>query len=89
MNDRKIVISSLALDLRRVAQGYNRGSIKMADRFFEEALARKAEAEDFDLPVYVKRMLERFGEIKNFQTSKKAEYALMYSTLFQNASLHL
>lgn len=36
-----IVLSSLAMDLKRAAIGLNRGSNKMANRFFEEALKRK------------------------------------------------
>ena len=41
--DNKIILSSLAMDLKRAAIGYNRGSYIMADRFFEEALKRKKE----------------------------------------------
>jgi len=88
MNDKKIILSSLALDLRRVAQGYYRGSNKMADRFFEEALKRKAEGESLEFAPYVQKLLEKFENIKLIKDEKrKAEDALMYSVLFQNAAV--
>ncbi len=90
MSKSQIILSSLALDLRRVAMGYYRGSNRMADRFFEEALKRKAEAEEVDLKPYVRVLLRKFERIKTETDEKhKAEDALMYSTLFQNAALHL
>ena len=39
----KIAIESLSMDLMRVAIGYHRRSIKMAERFSEESLKRITE----------------------------------------------
>lgn len=90
MSNNQIVLSSLALDLRRVAQGYFRGSTQMADRFLQEALERKKEAEDLVLEPYLMTLLQKLDLMKNETDEKeKAEDALMYSTLFQNASLRL
>lgn len=90
MTDKKIVLSSLSLDLRRVAQGYYRGSTKMADRFLDEAFKRRKEAESLQLELYLRILLDRMGVLKSeISHTDKAEFALMYSTLFQNASLSL
>lgn len=90
MNNKKIILSSLALDLRRVAQGYFRGSTVMADRFLEEALKRKQEAGSLNFKPYIKKLLLKVEQLQFEKEEKqKAEDALMYSTLFQNASLNL
>ncbi|MDO8570329.1 MAG: hypothetical protein Q7R97_01980 [Candidatus Daviesbacteria bacterium] len=41
----KLIVESLAMDLKRVALGLYRGSNIMADRFKEEALKRSQELE--------------------------------------------
>ena len=88
--DKEIILSALALDLRRVAQGYFRGSTAMADRFLEEALKRKQEAGSLNLKPYIKKLLLKVEQLQFEKEEKqKAEDALMYSTLFQNASLNL
>lgn len=62
----------------------------MADRFLQEALERKKEAEDLVLEPYLMTLLQKLDLMKNETDEKeKAEDALMYSTLFQNASLRL
>ena len=88
MDKNKIALSSLALDLKRVALGYFRGSNSMAERFFEEALKRRKEIDSRKVKPYIRNLLTSFEKIK-FEKDKnrKAEDALMYSTLFQNASL--
>ncbi len=87
MNDRKLILSSLALDLRRVAQGYHRGSYRMADRFLEEALKRKTEAEKLEEKAYIKKFLKKLEDFRTEKdTTKKAEDALTYSVIFQNAA---
>lgn len=88
MDKNKIALSSLALDLKRVAFGYFRGSNNVAERFFEEALRRKREIDSTKTKPYIKNLLSSFEKIKLEKDGKrKAEDALMYSTLFQNASL--
>lgn len=86
----KIALSSLALDLRRVAQGYHRGSGMMATRFLDEALKRVDEVDSTALKPYINVLLNK---VKNLQeihdNNDKAEQALMLSTLFQNAALEL
>ena len=88
MDKNKIALTSLALDLKRVALGYWRGSNNVAERFLEEALKRKHEIDGKKIRPYVKNLLISFEKIKIEKDEKrKAEDALMYSTLFQNASL--
>ena len=88
MDKNKIALSSLALDLKRVALGYFRGSNSMAERFFEEALKRKKEIDSREVKPYIRNLLSNFEKIKFDRDQKrKAENALMYSILFQNASI--
>ena len=86
----KIALSSLALDLRRTALAYHRGSIKVAERFLEEALKRKKEIDFSTIKPYVVKLIEKFQSIaKEDDLYKRAEDALMYSVLFQNAALKM
>jgi hypothetical protein len=90
MSQDKIILSSLALDLRRVAMGYYRGSIPMAERFYEEALKRTKEAKALDLKKYLVELIKKTEELADVHDEKrKAEDAFMYSTLFQNAATTL
>ena len=86
----KIILESLAMDLKRVALGFHRRSNTMAERFMQEAMARKKEIKKESIDKYVLRLLSKMEEsFKTSDNSKKAEDALMYSTLFQNASLKI
>ena len=74
----KIILESLASDLKRVALGLHRGSNNMAERFLEEALKRKSEVNTSDTAPYINTLLMKID--KNIDS----EDALMYSTLIQN-----
>ena len=88
MNNTKIVLSALALDLKRVSLGLYRGSSSMADRFMQEALKRKNELDINSLKPYMQKLItEMEDSLKGTDNQKKAEDCLMYSTLFQNAAL--
>lgn len=90
MNENQIALSSLAMDLKRVALGYHRGSIVMANRFLEEALKRKSEIDTESVKPYIKRLLNKLDSLyEEKDKDRVAEDALMYSTLFQNASLKI
>lgn len=87
MNDQKIILSSLALDLKRVALGLQRGSQNMAARFSEEALARKRELNLRKVHPYLVKLLRGVEiSLAGKDNQKKSEDALMYSTLLQNYS---
>ncbi len=84
----KILLASLAMDLKRVALGYNRGSVTMAKRFSEEALRRKKEIYDKDLKPYMQKLLISLPLVlEEGNKEKLAENAQMYSTLIQNYAL--
>jgi len=85
----KIALSSLAMDLKRVALAYYRGSLKTADRFLEEALKRVGEINKSEISPNIIKVLNNIEKLGS-QTDKKdaAEDALMYSTLIQNAALY-
>lgn len=88
MNNNQIALASLAMDLKRVAVGYHRGSLVMAKRFFEEAIKRKKEINQTFLKPYLKKLLENLDKLTLQKENQKiAEDALMYSILFQNAAL--
>lgn len=82
------MLGALALDLRRVAQGYYRGSENMAVRFAQEARERKKELQNANLKPYLQKLLAKMDEILEQEDHEKlAEDALMYSVLFQNAAV--
>lgn len=87
MSEDKLILSSLAMDLKRAALGYYRNSNRVADRFLEEALKRKKEINLRKVKPSIKKMLEELDKMMNKDNYAKAEDALMYSTLFQNAAL--
>lgn len=87
MDNQKIIIESLAMDLKRVALGLYRGSQIMADRFRKEALKRSQELENQCLDSYLEKLVQRTKRTLNSNEERTAEDALMYSTLFQNFAL--
>lgn len=82
----KQLLGALALDLKRVALGYFKGSNLMAERFFKEALKRKNEINTKNLKPYLIKSLNSIENLKKQDKKTAAENALFYSTLFQNAS---
>lgn len=76
----------MALDLKRVALGYHRGSEKMAERFLEEAIKRKNETNIELLKPYMRKVLDRVQKLTS-DRSKIAEDAQMLSTLIQNYAI--
>lgn len=88
MNQTFVSLSSLSMDLERVAMGYQRGSISMAERFMNEALNRRDEIDKSTVRPYIRKILITLDKLaREKDTVRKAEDALMYSILFQNASL--
>ncbi len=83
MSSTKNSLASLALDLNRVAIGLNRGSKKMAERFFQEALVRKSEVNTEDVPAYIKSVMAKIESNRNLD-NQFAEEVLVYSTLIEN-----
>ena len=78
-----LLIQAMALDLKRVAIGYHSGSIKMADRFLQEALKRKQQVDLSSLPPVMKKLLKKMDTLPQEENiQKRAEDALLYSTLF-------
>ena len=81
----KIAIESLSMDLMRVALGYHRGSIKMAQRFSDEALRRCSEIQTSQIEPYFVRVLEKIrSTLSKPYEDRTAEDALMYSILCKN-----
>lgn len=81
--DKKVIVTSLALDLRRVAQGLYRRSAS-ASVFEQEALKRGAELEKINPDEYLKKLWNKTKNILKNNNRRKAEDILMLSTLFQN-----
>lgn len=76
-------LAALAMDLRRAALGYHRGSLRMARRFWEEALKRRREIDMPSLKPYLRRCLMKL-DYEN--PADEAEDLLTYSIIFQNAA---
>lgn len=81
----KQIMGALAMDLKRVALGCHRGSFVMAEKFYQEAIKRKNEIDTKNLKPYILRLLNQIDQL-NLKNDRAAEDALLYSTLFQNAS---
>lgn len=82
----KIIIESLAMDLKRVALGLHRGSLVMAKRFAEEAIKRSDELKN-ENNQYLIGLVNKMRKSLAVNSDRSAEDALMYSVLFQNYSL--
>jgi hypothetical protein len=80
-------LADLAMDLRRVAMGYNRGSFRMAERFLIEAVKRKQEIDLKEVKPYLRKYLAKITIKSRQEPEERAEDFLTYSTLFQNAAL--
>ncbi|MBI3577528.1 hypothetical protein HY086_05825 [Candidatus Gottesmanbacteria bacterium] len=86
--ENKIVLSSLAMDLKRVALGLHRKSYTMAETFLAEAMKRKDEVKKSELLPYMQKIIERVELLNNQNEKDRAEDALMYSTRIQNYVLY-
>ena len=87
LKEQKIALESLALDLKRVSLGYHRGSVKMAERFYEEAVRRRDETDLSSLKPYIRKVLSKIQTLQK-DRSRTAEDAQMISTLVQNYTTH-
>lgn len=88
MNNKQI-LGALAMDLKRVALGYYRGSTLMPEKFLQQALKRRKEIDNKSLKPYLVKLLNDMENLKKEKKEKAAEDALFYSTIFQNASVYL
>lgn len=89
-NNNYIALSSLAMDLKRVAVSYYQNSVEVGERFHSEAIKRKREVNINTLPRYITKLLDQLDELSNIKNNlDKAEKALLLSTLFQNAAVSL
>jgi len=77
------LLAALAMDLRRAALGYHRGSTKMAERFLEEALKRREQIDAVKLKPYLRKYLMKVDG----HSPADAEELLTYSIVFQNAAM--
>lgn len=85
-----ISLSSLAMDLKRVAMGYHKNSIAVADRFLQEAVKRDGDIDPNNLKPYLSKLLGEVRAIDKIEDNQiKAEKALLLSILFQNAALNI
>ncbi|MBI2621731.1 MAG: hypothetical protein HYW63_03785 [Candidatus Levybacteria bacterium] len=74
----KIALESMAMDLKRVALGYHNNSLRMAQRFHQEALVRKRELNLKEIKPYLRSVLKKTEKVNT------SDEALMLSILIQN-----
>lgn len=87
MKNNKYAIESLSMDLMRVANGYHKGSIKMAKRFSQEALLRRSEINIKEVKPYFAKILKGLPtELTQADPDQIADRALMYSIISKNYS---
>ena len=78
----KILLESMALDLKRVALGSHSHSTKMAERFLQEVFKRNEMLDTTTLSATLKTLLSTMIEQLTLgNTQRLADDALMYSTL--------
>ncbi len=88
MSETKIAISSLSMDLKRVALGYWKGSEQTAQRFVDESLKRREELKELKVRPYIEVVLAKLPATLSQSDKKKlAEDALTYSIILQNYAL--
>jgi len=88
MSNNYIAISSLAMDLKRVALAFYKGSNETGERFILEANKRK---EEINVDLVKPYLISHINSLeKVFAREDKlhlAEDALMYSQIFQNYAI--
>ena len=90
MTDQKLLIGSLSNDLMRVATLTQRGSLKAAAKFLDQAKKWCYELSTFKLKGYLQNIVDEIkNDHPNSLTTKQAEKYLMYSILLQNYSLKM
>lgn len=77
----KLILASIASDLKRVAMGLHRGSQTTVEKFTQEALRRKLEIDISALDVYMQKLVPKLDS-----AVCNSDDALMFSTIFQNYS---
>ena len=84
----KVVLQSLASDLKRITLSIQRNSASSTARFNQEAANWLREALEKTEDNNIKNLLEKVRSVLEQKDDlKKAEDCLMYSTLLQNRSL--
>lgn len=84
----KVTLLSLSLDLRRIVQSIQRGSMKNADRFSMEA-KRWLHGSRSTKDKHIKDLLAKIEKtLESKNDLEKAEDCLMYSVLIQNRALY-
>lgn len=79
----KQTLAAMAMDLRRAALGYHRGSLTMGKRFWVEAMKRREEIDIDALKPYLRHVMLKL----DLDHPADAEDLLTYSILFQNAAV--
>ncbi|MEX2012511.1 MAG: hypothetical protein WD970_02010 [Patescibacteria group bacterium] len=81
----KLNLLSAAMDLKRVAVGYQNDSPEMAERFRKEALRWLKTIPTHELPDYLARAVKRLPrQLATGDQADQAETALTYSVIIQN-----
>ncbi len=85
--DKRTIVSSLAMDLKRTAISLHRKSFSTANIFTKEAFKRGEELESINSDEYLSKIWSKTKHILQQSEDRTAEDLLMYSTLFQNFAI--
>lgn len=89
MNEQLLLIGSLSNDLLRVANSIERGSIKAAEKFWQQGQVWLKDLIKYQNKPYISKILTDLQNDDFSPTDKiKAEKYLMQSILLQNAALY-
>ena len=87
-SNNSIAISSLAMDLKRIALAYYNKSDKTAERFTIEAKKRKNEIDTSSVKPYLLKHIHSLDKVfKRKDKLHLAEDSLTYSQIFQNYAI--
>ena len=80
-----MLLSSLSMDLYRVAQAANRGSVATCRRFLTETNRWSNELEKMTLKPSVLKLINKTKQLQKYEVDQTlAEHALVYSILLKN-----
>ena len=81
----KNALEALAMDLKRVANAYHRGSNRMAEVFIKESLSYVPLINKTEVKPHIQDIVSGIPTVfKQVNKKQLAELALMYGTLLQN-----
>jgi len=89
MNNQQVLLGSLSQDLFRIANFIQTGSIKSAERFWQETKRWIADLKRENNPIYIDRILSDLDKMDfNPASLEQGEKILTYGVITQSLAVH-